>query len=85
MYSALLRVWLAHERGTDEVPSRATPPPHLCDRAWRFVCGCGYSWNVAKADPEVRDARWAPPRRECVSCHTWVDGAPIEPRRDDHT
>lgn len=77
---------LLHGRTPGAIPAHA-PPPHLADAHWRFSCSCGYRWRTPETDPEGkplpgldavwRENAWHPPQRECLSCHSWVAGAPI--------
>jgi hypothetical protein len=61
-----------------------TPPPHLTNAYWRFVCSCGYRWQTPQVDAdgqplpgrdaEWRDDAWRSPRAECLNCHAWPEG-----------
>lgn len=78
-FDDLMRVWAAGERGTDMVPRRTLPPPHLCDRRFRYVCECGLSWYI-KGDAVLRDGVWRAPVRACLQCHATPEGALSEER-----
>jgi hypothetical protein len=72
----LVNLIIEHTAGRDVGPHRQDPPTHLTDRTWKYNCECGMVFKHT-ADAVWRNDRWQSPRRQCLTCHTWLDGRDV--------